>query len=470
MPVQTIGENQHNCVASLQDASWVASFSFNIGKGLKMPFAKGAVLIKATAITEADLASMGSLKGDIAGKIGPMLVKEYKADKEALLFKDAEKLKSNKKVAGKKSLTYTVEVDSKAKSIEFCLHSSGKELARATLYDGLDKLDKGAVVVNMDKGDATIDSASSKQAGKFNGPGSEAKDEKVKLKGINNKKKIVLCGHGGGPDVSGDELYTASEFGGKSVDEIVKFLIKKGLSSSYNGTIYLSGCHTAAGYGDPKSFAAKVHSTFASKGYKLLSVAGTPGEAWTKDSGDKGAVPSAVSEDLAKNIEKWKKSVAKLEKALEQGQADLKDVETQVKKLEDEYVDMRKMILDFPPEAHDLMEKKLLEPLAKSRNELAPAQKDMMQSNKSLEGAIKSEQTYLTKMQDLMKDKKKLQSGEITQSDYDRKEAEVFTVEDWWGVFGPAKATSAKVKKDSSKVGGLFSQFKAKFSKPKEKV
>ena len=435
-----------------------------------MPFAKGQVLVKATAIANDDLGTLPSIKGDIAGKVGKMMVDEYKADKVVFLYKDAEKLKANKKVVGKKGLTYTVEVNSKATDIEFCVHSSGKEIARATLYSGLDKLDKGAVVVNMDKGDGTIDKASSKQAKKFNGKDAEASDETVKLKGINAKKKIVLCGHGGGPDVQGDELYKASQFGGKSVDEIVKFLIKQGLSSSYSGTIYLSGCHTAAGYGDPKSFAAKVHSTFASKGYKSLSVAGTPGEAWTKESGDKGAIPSAVSEDLAKSIDKSKKMIVKLEQSLKEGKSDLKAVETQAKNLEDEYVDMRKMILDFPSEAHDLLEKKLLEPLAKSRNELAPAQKEMMQSNKSLEGAIKSEQTYLTKMENLMKDKKRMLAGEISMADYNRKEEEHFTVEDWWGVFGPAKATSVKVKKDSGKIGTLFGQFKTKFSKPKEKV
>ena len=59
---------------------------------------------------------------------------------------------------------------------------------------------------------------------------------------------------------------------------------------------------------------------------------------------------------------------------------------------------------------------------------------------------------------------------EISMSDYNRKEEEHFTVEDWWGVFGPAKATSVKVKKDSGKIGTLFGQFKTKFAKPKEKV
>ena len=435
-----------------------------------MPFAKGSVLIKPKVVPNDDLGKIATIKGEVAGKLGKMLVDEYKADKVVLIFKDVEKLKDNKKLAGKKDLTYTVEVDDKVKKIEFCVQSAKKELARVTLMEGLDKLDRGATVVNMDRGDATIDSASDKQAKKFNGSGADASDETSKLKGINLKKKIVLCGHGGGPDVSGDQLYTATEFGGKSVDEIIKFLIKKGLSSSYSGTIYLSGCHTAAGYGDPKSFAAKVHSGFASKGYKSLSVAGTPGEAWTKASGDKGAIPSAVSEDLAKSIEKSQKLLTNLEKALKSGGPDLVKVEAQVALLELEYVEWRKMILDFPPEAHDLLEGKLLTPLKKSRDELIPAMQRMQQSNKTLEGAIKSEKAHLTKMQSLAKDKKKLADGLITQADYNQKEEDLFTVDEWWGIFGPAKATSAKVKKDSDKVGSLFSQFKAKFSKAKVKA
>lgn len=430
-----------------------------------MPFAKGSVVLKAKEVPGDDLAKLATLKGEIAGKLGKLLVEEYKADKVALIFKDAEKLKDNKKLTGKKGLTYTVEVDDKGKKLELCIQVAKKETVRVTLLEGLDKLDQGATVVNMDKGDATIDKASDKQAKKFEGASATAKDETSALKGLNTKKKIVLCGHGGGADVSGDQQYTASEFGGKSADEIVKFLIKKGLSSGYSGTIYLSGCHTAAGYGDPKSFASKVHSTFASKGYKSLSVAGTPGEAWTKDSGGKGAIPSAVSEDLAKTIKKVEKLLDTLTKALDSGEKDLVKVEAQVKQLETEYTGMRDLILDMPPEAHDMLETKLLNPLKKSRDELVPALLRMQQSNKTLTGAIKSEKAYLTKLETLAKEKKKLQEGTIEMSDYQRKEEELFTVEDWWGTFGPAKATSAKVKKDSDKIGGLFSQFKAKFKK-----
>ena len=180
-----------------------------------MAFAAGQLLVKSTAIDGDNLENISRIKGEVAGKLGKLLVDEYKADKVVLNFKDAEKLKASKKVVGKTALTYTIEVDGKAKAIELCLQSAKKEIARVEILGGLDKLDEGATVVNLAKGDDTIDRASDKQAKKFNGPGANSDDETGKLKGLNLKKKIVLCGHGGGPDVAGDEQYTASEFGGK---------------------------------------------------------------------------------------------------------------------------------------------------------------------------------------------------------------------------------------------------------------
>lgn len=431
-----------------------------------MAFANGSVVLKAKEIPNDDLGKIASsIKGEISTRLGKMLVDEYHADKVVLIFKDAEKLKDNKKLTGKKALTYTVEVDDKGKKLDLCIQVAKKETVRVTLLEGLDKLDKGATVVNTDKGDPTIDRASDKQAKKFNGPGAEASDEDGKLKGLNTKKKIVLCGHGGGPDVSGDQTYTASEFGGKSSDEIVKFLIKKGLSPKYDGTIYLSGCHTAAGFNNPKSFAANVHATFAAKGYKLLSVAGTPGTATTTDEGDKTATPAVLRATLEKTLTRSRKLLSNLEDALKKGKEDQAKTEAQVKALEDEYVAMREMLKDFPPEAMSLLEDKLLVPLKKSRDELTPALKEMMQSNKTLEGAVKSEQAYVKKLEDGMKDKSDYLTGKIEYGDFTQASRDRFSVEDWWGVFGPAKATSAKVKKDSEKIGGLFGQFKAKFKK-----
>src|SRR5690606_4807427 len=141
-------------------------------------------------------------------------------------------------------------------------------------------------------------------------------------------------GHGGGPDVSGDQVYTADEFGNRSADDIVKFLIKQGLDPKYQGTIYLSGCHTAAGFNDPKSYAAKVHSALAAKGYKLLTVAGTPGVAWTEGSGDKGAVPAVLEEQLAKTLKQVQATVTKFEGLVKQSHDELKDALDQSSALE----------------------------------------------------------------------------------------------------------------------------------------
>lgn len=434
-----------------------------------MAFSAGQLLVKSTVIDGDNLDNISRIKGEVAGKLGRLLVDEYKADKVVLNFKDAEKLKSNKKVVGKTGLTYTIVVDDKAKAIELCLQSAKKEIARVEILGGLDSLDTGATVVNLQDGDKTIDPASKKQAVKFNGIGSEALTRKSDLSGINTKKKIVLCGHGGGKaDVKGDKMYTAKEFGGSSASDIIKFLIKEGLSPDYSGTIYLSGCHTAAGYGDPKSFASKVHSGFASKGYKSLSVAGTPGEAWTTESGDKGAIPSNVSEDLSRTIRKVEGTIGKLEKAMQAGVKDQKEAETQLKLLVSQIKENSDLILLMPVENQAIMTVKMLNPIQANREKVENALQEMVQSNESLIKAYNSENAYLTKLKRLMASKKKLEEGAITQQDYNRKEEELFTVENWWGVFGPAKATVLQAKEGAKKSESLFQQFKNKFGK-KEK-
>lgn len=430
-----------------------------------MTFTAGQVLVKATEIEGDDLEALSSIKGEVAGKLGKLLVEHYKADKIALNFKAAEKLKTNKKVVGKKSLTYTIEVDAKIKAIELCLQSSRKEIARVEILGGLNKLDTGATVVNLQKGDTTVDSSTGKLAKGENGPSAKPNELGDTLSGINAKKRIVLCGHGHKADVTGDLTFTADRFGGKTADEIVKFLIKEGLAKGYTGTIFLVGCHTASGYKDPNSFASKVHSTLAGKGYKSLSVAGTPGETWVKDGGGTGSIPDAVNKDLAETIKRVETQLAKLEKALETGEKDFQLAESQMKSLEDQYVAMRELILEMPPEAREMLEDKLMTPLKNDRDELAPAVREMQRSNKSLDGAIKSEKAYLVKLNKLASERKKLEDGTITKSDYNRKEEELFTVDDWWGVFGPAKATSAKVKKKTEKTESLFTQFKNKFKK-----
>jgi hypothetical protein len=431
-----------------------------------MPFSANEVLIK-TKILQKDLDGLSALKPELAKKMGAKLKDAYAWTRPvAMDFKKYDKLKSSKKLKGKSGLKYAVKVDSKLKSVIFSVMEGSKELENVAIFSKLKDIIKEAEVINLQPGDRVMDSASSKQAKKFNADANAKTDadDPAKLNKINKKKKIVLCGHGGRSDVPGaDQIYTANKFGGKNADEIVKFLIKQGLSKSYQGTIYLSGCHTAAGFNDPKSFANKVHKGLASKGYKKLSVAGTPGSAWTSAGGDKGAIPAALSKDLTKTKERTEKLIKNLEKALKQGQPELVRTEAMVSQFESDYASARELIKDTPPEAHATLEEKLLKPIKESRDELIEPLEQMRRANNTLENAIDSEKEYLKKVKKLLKQRDKLEAGKITQSDYYRKEEELFTVNEWWGHFGPAKATAAKVSKKRTKFKGLISAVKKKF-------
>lgn len=434
-----------------------------------MAFTANEVLIKAAAIDGDDLSKLATLKGEIAGKLGRLLVQEYRMDKVVLTFKTFDKLKDHAKLKDKTALTWSVKASKDASAVLFCVQSNKKDVVSVELLGGLDKVDTGAMVVNLVPGDRVIDPASKKQAEGFNGPGSEAKTPTSKLTGINLKRKIVLCGHGGGPDVKGDALYTADEFGKLSADGIIKFLIKKGLAPAYDGTIYLSGCHTAAGYGDPKSFAAQVHKGFAKKGYDLLSVAGTPGEAWTHDDGSKGAVPSAVSENLKLTTKKCEELIKKLDKALKSGIKDQSLAMGKLEKLTRSVADAKDVIKETPTEGQAALTEKLLNPLIGKRAEMHKAVESMTQSNLTLQRAIKSEQAYLVKLKEIAKLKGDLQSGRMSESDFNREEENLFAVEDWWGVFGPARATVLKVEQEAKSSGSILDKFMAKFKK-KEKA
>ncbi|RZJ10544.1 MAG: hypothetical protein EOP39_08555 [Rubrivivax sp.] len=428
-----------------------------------MPFTANQILIPARPVPDDDLEKIGStVAGEVATKLGALLKQAYNHTRPvAMEFKKAAKLKDSKKLKGKTGLKYTITVDSKAKSILLKVGEGSKMLEEVVLYAKLEDLG-GAVVVNLDKGDPTIDRASDKQAKKFNGATATAKDEDVKLKGINLKKKIVLCGHGGGPDVSGDKVYTANEFGSKSADEIVKFLIKQGLDSKYEGTIYLSGCHTAAGFKDPKSFAATVHKALAGKGYKSLSVAGTPGLAYTKESGDKGSVPAVLEEQLNKTIKEVDASITKYEALVKQAASELKSALDEDKVLEDQVKSTEQLLDGLPPEALPKLQAQLLDPVVRGRQTLAKVITDMRKANKTLEAGLKSEQDYMKKLKDLKRDKKKMADGKIDDDELWERQKNKAAVEEWWGHFGPAKATKVKLKADTGKLASLFAQVKAK--------
>ena len=441
-----------------------------------MPFSANQVLIPPTKLDgPEDIKSAG---GTVAATLGALFKKEYNQNRPmALTFRKAEALKESKKLKGKEGLKWSVVVDKKVKEIHFVILDGTKQIDSATIFSGFDELKLGAEVINLDQNDKVMKAASAKQAKKFNGkedvakynkPGENDKEEKTDLAEINSHKRIVLCGHGGGgADVQG-KMYTAKKFGGRDAKQIVNFLLEEGLQKDYKGTIYLSGCHTAAGYGDPESFANVVHKLLAKEGYKKLSVAGTPGIAQTKADGEKTARIAAIEKDIVLTHGKSQKLLATLTKAKAESEKELKEARAELKAIEDQYASVRALLLDaVPPEAQDTFEAKLLNPIKENRDAMIPALKELEAADKRLEGAVKSETAYFEKLSGILKKKKELQEGKIKIDDYKKEVAKDFGVEEWWGHFGPAKATRAKVSKSSSALGKIADAFKAKFKKAK---
>ena len=157
-------------------------------------------------------------------------------------------------------------------------------------YVGLkEKLAKSsAKVVNLQKGDKTIDGAAKAQADKFK----TTVDEKDSSYGTVTGN-ILLCAHGTPKTKPGRVMGT--KLAGLKPSQICDILTKnkdkkKNLAKDYSGKITLSGCFTASGgpekdkQDDP--FAKKVKDELSKRGYKSVSVVGMPGPSWTARSGD----------------------------------------------------------------------------------------------------------------------------------------------------------------------------------------
>jgi hypothetical protein len=442
-----------------------------------MPFAANEVLIAASDLDAAD--KIRSLSGEVATKLGARFKAEYKDNaQQTLTFSKAEKLKDSKKLKGKSDLKWQVKVDSKGKDILFVVTSGSKVLDEATIFEGLHKIVTGAQVMNLQGGDKIMPGAARKQANKFNeDPDSVAtyndpragkkqvKESPADLSELNKKMRIVLTGHGGGDHPTGDKVFTANKFGGRNAKQIVDFLIGEGLDKSYKGTIYLSGCHTAAGFVDDETFAKKVHELFAKEGYKKLSVAGTAGVSWTDAQGGKHSRTDALTNDIEKTHAQTARLLENLRKAQAEGEPELVRTQAQDDLLAQQYKTVAELIEEMPPEARDSLHAKLLTPIEHRRADLAPALEQMTRANKTLLAAIKSEETYLKKLDDLLADKKALEAGTITERQYKDRANAAYTVDDWWGVFGPAKATKAKVAKESSSFDTAIKALKAKLKK-----
>lgn len=189
------------------------------------------------------------------------------------------------------------------------------------------------VVVNLQKGDSTIDRAASNQAKKF-GTGVEAPDDADF--GQVKSGNVILAAHGSRLEVSGTII--GVKLGKRTAKEIVELLTegddkKKRLNPEFSGTVWLSGCFTASGGIAPpdedydyESFARSVWELLKKKGYTKATVKGQPGIARTDKEGDK----SSVTPTGQKDYDKLKKALAELQK-------DIKAVAVELAKLKKDH-------------------------------------------------------------------------------------------------------------------------------------
>ena len=197
-------------------------------------------------------------------------------------------------------------------------------------YLGLKKqlAKSNSAVVNMDRGDDTIDDASDAKGKKLKAKVQE--DDDPDFGGITGN--VLLCAHGTPKTKPGRVIGT--HLAGKKPAELCDLLTNskdkaKRLSKDFSGKITLSGCFTASGgpekdkQDDP--YAKKVWAEMKKRGYKKLSVEGMPGPSWTasdsslKDGhnkvlkrGDEGVW--AKSEEM---LEAQEKQAAKIRKEID---------------------------------------------------------------------------------------------------------------------------------------------------------
>ena len=181
-----------------------------------------------------------------------------------------------------------------------------------------------------------------------------------------------------------------------------------------------------------------------------------------RDDGSIGSDPAVLDENIKKTTADTKKSLKKLEDSLKEGLADLKDAEAVLKGYEDQYASVRDLILDMPPEARGTLEDKLLTPVKKNRDDLVPAILEMRKANATLAGAVKTEQDYVKLLEKLLVNKDAYDKKKKTFGKYCEVLDDLTNVDDWWGHFGPAKATTAKVSAQKSGFDKLILAFSSK--------
>ena len=303
------------------------------------------------ANTPKDLSKVTNIQSDVIAAVTKYCKQEGITDPQGILLpgmKDAlKKVKEYKEeiTAAKNDLSVRAGIDEKGHlviALTGILKRDGKPVKideNLILRKEFAKLikemqEEANVVVNLQKGDQVIDRAAEKQGKKFGTPVEEPDD--VDFSGITTGN-VILAAHGSRTEVNGTVIGT--KLGKRSAAQIVELLTdgddkSKRLSKNFSGTVWLSGCFTAAGGIAPpnedydyESFARSVWELLKQKGYKKASVKGQPGQARTSEEGNK----SSVTPTGQKDYDKLKKELTEL-------QEDIKKAAVELSKLKKKYV------------------------------------------------------------------------------------------------------------------------------------
>lgn len=245
----------------------------------------------------------------------------------------------------------------------------------------------------------------------------------------------MLSGHGGGAS-GGPGPFVATRFGGRSAKDVVALLRDANLPKEYAGTIYLSACHSAAGFETGESFAEVVRDLLHKAGYKRLSVAGTAGVANTTVDGEKEARPAVYEKDLDDTIEKVERLVDKLGSDLEEYTKEnsklIAELNAKVSLAESEYRSCVDLVssTELPPEALAVLERTLLQPLKTVYDSLKAELEVHENHTQALTRAEASERALLEKL-------KRIKAAPDDDAMKEAIRDEGLKVKEWWGVFGP---------------------------------
>lgn len=356
-----------------------------------------------------------ALKGQVAATLGQLLQARYQWSRPVVLEGRAfDRLMAQAAKHPEAALSWQLRVDAQGRRVELALHRDQKPdaFASAPVLD-LRRITSGAMLLRLDTADDTGPeherlserfNAVSLQKGGLRVPlqQGDALEKQQPLKDLHLRQPLVLVGHGSveNPLPKG-HVFRVDHMGNASAKEIAHRLIAQGLDKRYEGTIHLTACHSGSGFNGPGGLADELRTLLADHGYERLSVAGLPGRAWIDEGGHVFANVDAVVSDTPSTIERTRRLVDRLKTA-------------------------RK-------EASDV---------ARTQGgEVSKGGKAQNEETRLLTRLIRQEQDYLQQLKQINTERRDVNRGKRELNETALEHAKAHGVREWWGVYGPRKAT-----------------------------